>query len=224
MRILVVEDEVKMAVLLHRALTERGDVVEVAATGSDAVAMAALADFDVVLLDVMLPDMDGFEVCRRLRDRQVWAPVLMLTARTAVQDRVQGLDAGADDYLAKPFSYEELLARIRALARRGPVDRPAVLAVGDLRLDPAARRVWRGGREIVLSAKELVLLETFMRRPGRVLTRDQLLDHAWDTAYEARSNIVDVYVRQLREKIDRPFGRDTLQTVRGSGYRLKGEP
>lgn len=222
MRILVVEDEVKMAGLLHRALTERGDVVEVAATGGDAVELAALADFDVVLLDVMLPDMDGFEVCRRLRDRQVWAPVLMLTARTAVQDRVQGLDAGADDYLAKPFSYEELLARIRALARRGPVERPAVLAVGDLRLDPAARRVWRGGREIVLSAKELVLLETFMRRPGRVLTRDQLLDYAWDMAYEARSNIVDVYVRQLREKIDRPFGRDTLETVRGAGYRLKG--
>ncbi|MFI7493653.1 response regulator transcription factor [Kocuria sp. M4R2S49] len=223
MRILVVEDEAKMAGLLHRALTERGDVVEVAATGGDAVALAGLGEFDVILLDVMLPDMDGFEVCRRLREQQVWAPVLMLTARTGVEDRVQGLDAGADDYLAKPFSLEELLARIRALARRGPVERPAVLAVGDLRLDPAARRVWRGEEEIGLSAKELVLLETFMRRPGQVLSRDQLLDHAWDMAYEARSNIVDVYVRQLREKIDRPFHRDTLETVRGAGYRLRAD-
>lgn len=221
MRILVVEDEAKMAGLLQRALTERGDVVEVAATGGDAVALASLAHFDTVLLDVMLPDMDGFEVCRRLRNQHVWVPVLMLTARTAVEDRVQGLDAGADDYLAKPFSFEELLARIRALARRGPVERPAVLAVGDLRLDPAARRVWRGGEEIALSGKELVLLETFMRRPGQVLSRDQLLDQAWDMSYEARSNIVDVYVRQLREKIDRPFDRNSLETVRGAGYRLK---
>lgn len=223
MRILVVEDEAKMASLLHRALTERGDAVEVTATGGDAVAIAALADFDVVLLDVMLPDMDGFEVCRRLRNQHVWAPVLMLTARTAVEDRVRGLDVGADDYLAKPFSFEELLARIRALARRGPVERPVVLTVGDLRLDPASRRVWRDGQQIDLSAKELALLETFMRRPGLVLSRDQLLDHAWDMGYEARSNIVDVYVRQLREKIDRPFGRDTLETLRGAGYRLKAD-
>ena len=221
-RILVVEDEPKMARLLERGLTERGDVVEVAATGQDGVASAELGDFDVVLLDVMLPDVDGFEVCRLLRERQVWVPILMLTARTAVEDRIQGLDAGADDYLAKPFSLEELLARIRALARRGPVTRPTVLTVGDLRLDPATRRVWRGEQEVALSAKELALLETFMRRPEQVLTRDQLLEHAWDIAYDGTSNVVDVYVRYLREKIDRPFDRRSLETVRGVGYRLRG--
>ncbi|MGH3368773.1 MAG: response regulator transcription factor [Nocardioidaceae bacterium] len=221
-RILVVEDEPKMARLLERGLTERGDVVEVAATGQDGVASAELGDFDVVLLDVMLPDLDGFEVCRLLRERQVWVPILMLTARTAVEDRIQGLDAGADDYLAKPFSLAELLARIRALARRGPVTRPAVLTVGDLRLDPATRRVWRGEQEVALSAKELALLETFMRRPEQVLTRDQLLEHAWDIAYDGTSNVVDVYVRYLREKIDRPFDRRSLETVRGVGYRLRG--
>jgi two-component system, OmpR family, response regulator len=219
-RVLVVEDEPKMAQLLRRALTERGDVVEVTPTGEDAVEAASVTDFDVLLLDVMLPGMDGFEVCRRLRAEKVWAPILMLTARNAVEDRVYGLDAGADDYLAKPFSLEELLARLRALVRRGAVDRPTVLTVGDLTLDPATRRVWRGEHEIDLSAKELALLETFMRRPERVLTRDQLLDHAWDIAYENRSNVVDVYVRYLREKIDRPFDRRTLQTVRGVGYRL----
>lgn len=220
MRILVVEDEPKMARLLRRGLTERGDIVVVSPTGGSAVDEATVGDFDVVLLDVMLPDMDGFEVCRRLRGQSVWTPVLMLTARTAVEDRIHGLDAGADDYLAKPFSLDELLARIRALVRRGSVERPAVLTVGDLTLDPATRRVWRGEREISLSAKELSLLETFMRRPDQVLTRDQLLDHAWDIAYENRSNVVDVYVRYLRRKIDRPFDRRTLETVRGVGYRL----
>jgi two-component system, OmpR family, response regulator len=220
MRILVVEDEPKMARLLCRGLTERGDVVRVSPTGGDAVDEATVGDFDVVLLDVMLPDMDGFEVCRRLRGESVWTPVLMLTARNAVEDRIHGLDAGADDYLAKPFSLEELLARIRALVRRGSVARPAVLSVGDLTLDPASRRVWRGEHEITLSAKELALLETFMRRPEQVLSRDQLLDHAWDIAYENRSNVVDVYVRYLRRKIDWPFDRRTLETVRGVGYRL----
>lgn len=211
-----------MARLLRRGLVERGDVVEVSPTGEDALATAALSAFDVVLLDVMLPGIDGFEVCRRLRRQEVWTPILMLTARNAVEDRVHGLDAGADDYLAKPFPFQELLARIRALARRGPVERPVVLEVGDLRLDPATWRVWRDEREITLSAKELALLEAFMRRPGQVLTRDQLVDHAWDMAYENRSNVVDVYVRYLREKIDRPFDRHTLQTVRGIGYRLDG--
>ncbi len=220
MRILVVEDEPKMARLLRRGLTERGDVVVVSPTGGGAVDEATVGHFDVVLLDVMLPDMNGFEVCRRLRGQSVWTPVLMLTARTAVEDRIHGLDAGADDYLAKPFSLDELLARIRALVRRGSVERPAVLSVGDLTLDPGTRRVWRGEREISLSAKELSLLETFMRRPEQVLTRDQLLDHAWDIAYENRSNVVDVYVRYLRRKIDRPFDRRTLETVRGVGYRL----
>jgi two-component system OmpR family response regulator len=169
---------------------------------------------------VMLPGIDGFETCRRLRESGIWAPVLMLTARDAVDDRVAGLDGGADDYLTKPFSFAELLARLRALARRGPVERPAVIEVGDLRLDPAARRVWRGDTEVSLSAKEFQLLETFMRRPGEVLSRYQLLEHAWDYDYENRSNIVDVYVRYLRDKIDRPFGRTTLETVRGAGYRL----
>lgn len=219
-RILVVEDEPKMARLLHRGLTERGNVVEVAPTGEAALAEAKVGDFDVVLLDVMLPGMDGFDVCRGLRAEKVLAPVLMLTARNAVADRIHGLDAGADDYLAKPFSFEELLARVRALARRGRVERPAVLSVGDLTMDPATRQVWRDEQEVAMSAKELALLETFMRRPGQVLTRDQLLDRVWDAAYENRSNVVDVYVRYLREKIDRPFDLHTLETVRGIGYRL----
>ena len=220
MHILVVEDEPKMARLLHRGLTERGDIVEVAPTGETAVALAMTEEFDVVLLDVALPGMDGFEVCRRLRAAKVWAPVLMLTARSAVEDRIRGLDAGADDYLPKPFSLAELLARIRALVRRGPVVRPTLVTIGDLTLDPATRRVWRGEREIALSSKEFTLLEMFMRRPDQVLTRDRLLAHVWDIAYESRSNVVDVYVRYLREKIDRPFGRRTLETVRGVGYRL----
>jgi two-component system OmpR family response regulator len=220
MRVLVVEDEPKMAGLLQRGLTERGDVVEVVGTGEDAVTAAGLGEYDVVLLDVMLRGMDGFATCRRLRQQQVWTPVLMLTARAAVGDRIAGLDGGADDYLTKPFALEELLARMRALVRRGPVVRPAVLTVGDLRLDPAGRRVWRGEQEVELSARELALLEVFMRRPDQVLSRGQLLDHAWDVAYDGGSNVVDVYVRYLREKIDRPFGRRSLETVRGLGYRL----
>ncbi len=220
MRILVVDDEPKMAQLLRRGLVEHGSVVEVATTGEDAVASGLDAGFDVILLDVMLPDMDGFEVCRRLREARVWTPVLMLTARTAVRDRIQGLDVGADDYLAKPFALDELLARIRALGRRGKSERPTTLTLGDLCLDPATRRVFRGDREIMLSAKEMALLEVFLRRPEQVLTRDQLLEHAWDMSFESRSNVVDVYVRYLREKIDRPFSRNSLQTVRGIGYRL----
>jgi two-component system OmpR family response regulator len=164
--------------------------------------------------------MDGLDVCRRLRADRVWSPVLMLTARNGVPDRVDGLDAGADDYLAKPFAFDELLARLRALARRGPVERPPVLEVGDLRLDPAAHRAWRGDTALDLSAKEFALLEVFMRNPGHVLSRFTLLEHAWQGEYENRSNVVDVHVRQLREKIDRPFGRETFQTVRGVGYRL----
>ena len=222
MRVLVIEDEAKLARLLERGLTERGDVVEVVGTGEDGVLAATLGEYDVVLLDVMLPGIDGFETCRRLRREQVWTPVLMLTARAAVRDRIAGLDGGADDYLTKPFSFEELLARMRALVRRGPSERPAVLSVGDLRLDPASQRVWRGDDEVVLSARELALLETFMRRPGQVLSRGQLLEHAWDVAYDGGSNVVDVYVRYLREKIDRPFGRSSLETVRGLGYRLTG--
>jgi two-component system, OmpR family, response regulator len=221
MRILVVEDELKMASLLHRGLVEEGHAVDLARTGDDAVWMAEAAEYDVIVLDLMLPGIDGFEVCRRVRENGVWAPVLMLTARDAVEDRVAGLDAGADDYLAKPFAFAELLARLRALVRRGAAERPALLEVDDLRLDPAIHKAWRGEAEIHLSAKEFALLETFMRRPGQVLSRYQLLEHAWDYAYENRSNVVDVYVRYLRGKIDRPFGRHTLETVRGVGYRLR---
>jgi two-component system OmpR family response regulator len=224
MRILVVEDEVKMAGLLRRGLVEDGHVVDVARTGDDALWMGQVVEYDAIVLDLMLPGVDGVGVCRSWRENGVWSPVLMLTARDGVQDRVAGLDAGADDYLAKPFSFAELLARLRALARRGAAERPVELEVGDLRLDPATRQVWRGDAEVALSGKEFALLETFMRRPGDVLSRVQLIEHAWDYAYESRSNVVDVYVRYLREKIDRPFGRRSLETVRGVGYRLRREP
>jgi two-component system OmpR family response regulator len=185
--------------------------------------MAGAHPYDAIVLDVMLPGLNGFDTCRQLRGSGVWTPVLMLTARDAVGDRVAGLDAGADDYLAKPFSFAELLARLRALARRGSVERPTELVVGDLRLDPGARKVWRGDAEIQLSPKEFALLEAFMRRPGQALSRLQLLEHAWDFAYENRSNVVDVYIRYLREKVDRPFETASLETVRGVGYRLRDE-
>ena len=220
-RVLIVEDEVKMAGLVCRGLADDGHAADVVGTGEDAVWMAQAHPYDAIVLDVMLPGWSGFETCRRLREARVWAPVLMLTARDAVEDRVAGLDAGADDYLTKPFSFAELLARLRALVRRGGVERPTKLAVGALRLDPATRRAWRGEREVALSPKEFALLEAFMRRPGRVLSRLELLEHAWDFAYENRSNVVEVYVRRLREKIDRPFGRDSIETVRGCGYRLR---
>jgi two-component system OmpR family response regulator len=223
MRVLVVEDDVKMAALLRRGLVEEGLSTDVARTGDDALWMAQATEYDAIVLDVLLPGVNGFEVCRRLRREGRWAPVLMLTARDDVGDRVAGLDAGADDYLTKPFSFAELLARLRALARRTPLERPAVLEVGDLRLDPASHEVWRGEAEVRLSTKEFCLLETFMRRPGQVLSRFQLLEHCWDYAYENRSNVIDVYVRYLREKIDRPFGRNSIETVRGAGYRLKPE-
>jgi two-component system OmpR family response regulator len=223
MRVLIVEDEVKMAALIRRGMREEGMAADVATKGEDALWMAGSTDYDAIVLDVMLPGIDGFETCRRLRTDGVWSPILMLTARDSVEDRVAGLDGGADDYLTKPFSFGELLARLRALARRGPVERPVLLEVGDLRLDPATRQVWRDDTEISLSAKEFSLLEVFMRRPGEVLSRFQLLEHGWDYDYENRSNVIDVYVRYLREKIDRPFGRDSIETVRGAGYRLRKE-
>jgi two-component system, OmpR family, response regulator len=221
MRVLIVEDEVKMASALRRGLEAEGIVADIATRGEDALWMARATEFDAVVLDLMLPGIDGFETCRQLREDQIWTPILMLTARDAVEDRVRGLDEGADDYLTKPFSIAELLARLRALSRRGPVERPPVLEVGNLRLDPATREVWRGDTEISLSAKEFALLETFMRRPGNVLSQFQLLELAWDYDYENRSNVVEVYVRYLREKIDRPFGVKSLETVRGAGYRLR---
>ncbi|MGB2874643.1 MAG: response regulator transcription factor [Gaiellaceae bacterium] len=221
MRVLVVEDELRMASLIRRGLLEEGLAADVATNGEDALWMTEAHDYDAIVLDVMLPGMSGFETCRQLRSNGVWSPVLMLTARDAVEDRVAGLDTGADDYLVKPFAFAELLARLRALVRRGDSERPSVLQVGDLTLDPASREVKRGDEEIQLSAKEFALLETFMRRPGEVLSRLQLLEHAWDFAYENRSNVVDVYIRHLRRKIDEPFGRRSLETVRGAGYRLR---
>jgi two-component system, OmpR family, response regulator len=221
MRALVVEDELKMAALIRRGLVEEGYAADVARTGEEALWMARATPYDAIVLDLMLPGRDGLEVCRSLRESGVWSPILMLTARDGIDDKVSGLDSGADDYLSKPFSFAELLARLRALTRRGPSERPAVIELGSLRLDPATRQAWRGETEIDLSAKEFSLLETFMRHPGEVLTRLDLLEHAWDYAYENKSNVIDVYVRYLRAKIDRPFGLDSIETVRGVGYRLR---
>jgi two-component system, OmpR family, response regulator len=223
MRVLVVEDDERMADAIRRGLRSAGVVSDVATTGDEAAAMVRGAEFDAVVLDVMLPDVDGFETCRRMRAEGIWVPIIMLTARDAVEDRVRGLDEGADDYLTKPFSLAELLARLRALARRGPQERPTVLEVGDLRLDPASREVRRGETPIELSAKQFAMLETFMRHPGQVFSQARLLDAVWDVGYEQRSNVIEVYMVYLREKIDRPFGVKSLETVRGSGYRLRAD-
>jgi two-component system OmpR family response regulator len=219
--VLVVEDEVKMAALIRRGLGEQGVTVDLAGSGEEALGLADADSYDAIVLDVMLPGIDGFETCRQLRRDGVWAPVLMLTARGALEDRVAGLDGGADDYLTKPFSFAELLARLRALVRRGQSERPAAIEVGELRLDPATRQVWRGESEVTLSAKEFVLFETFMRSPGIVLNRTQLLEQAWAYDFEHRSNVVEVYIRYLRQKVDRPFGVESIETVRGAGYRLR---
>ena len=221
MRVLVVEDEVRMARLLKRALEEEGHAVDVAGTGPDGLWLATENPYAAIVLDIMLPGFDGFELCRRLREAGVWAPVLMLTARDEIGDRVRGLDAGADDYLVKPFSLLELAARLRALARRDDRRRPAVLAEGDLKLDPASKRAWRGSTEIELSPKEFSLLEFFLRHPGTVLSRSQIIEAVWDFAYDGTSNVVDQYVKYLRRKVDVPFGRNDIQTVRGMGYRLR---
>ncbi len=223
MRVLIVEDGLRLASLVRRGLRAEGIAADVAGSGEDALWMAGSTEYDAIVLDVMLPGIDGFDTCRRLRRDEVWAPVLMLTARDAVSDRVAGLDGGADDYLTKPFAFDELLARLRALTRRGPIERPPVLEVGALRLDPASRRAWRSQTELDLSTKEFALLEVFMRRAGDVLSRFQLLEAAWDYDYENRSNVVDVYVRHLRAKIDKPFRTKTIETIRGSGYRLRAD-
>jgi two-component system OmpR family response regulator len=220
-RVLVVEDETRMATLLERGLREEGYAIDVANDGTNGLWLATENDYDAIVLDVLLPGMDGFEVCRRARAAGRWAPVLLLTARDAVDDRVRGLDAGADDYLTKPFSFAELAARLRALIRRGGGTRPTVLEVGNLRLDPATHRAWRDDNELALSPKEMAVLELLMRHPGEVVTRTQLLERAWDFAYDGVSNVVDQYIAYLRKKVDRPFGRDDIETVRGVGYRLR---
>ena len=223
MRVLVVEDTARMGELIRRGLQEHGYAVDLAVNGEDGLWLASEHLYDAVVLDVLLPDIDGFEVCRRMREADRWSPVLMLTSKDAIADRVTGLDAGADDYLTKPFDSVELLARVRALVRRGAVERPTVIQVGELVLDPSTHDVSRAGEPIDLTTKEFALLELFMRHPDEVLTRPWLLEHAWDFAYDGGSNVVDVYVRYLREKIDRPFGRTSLRTVRGAGYRLADE-
>jgi two-component system, OmpR family, response regulator len=216
-RVLVVEDETKLAALLRQGLRREGMAVDVARTGEEALVRATATNYDVILLDVMLPGQSGLEVCRDLRAREVWAPTLMLTALDEVEDRVNGLESGADDYLVKPFSFLELLARMRALIRRGAPPRPTLLTVGNLRLDPATRVVWQDDRELSLTPREFAMLEQFMRRPGEVLSRFELLEHVWDGSYENRSNVIEVYVGYLREKLD----RDAIETVRGVGYRLR---
>jgi two-component system OmpR family response regulator len=223
MRLLVVEDNPGMASLLVRSLRREGYAVDAVASGENALWSVRENEYDGVVLDAMIPAPDGFEVCRQMRTEGRWAPVLMLTARDTVPDRVRGLDAGADDYLTKPFALAELFARIRALTRRDPLERPVALKVGDLMLDPVTRVVRRGDGDIALSPKEFALLHELMRHSGEVLSRSHLIDHVWDFAYDGGSNVVDVYVRYLREKVDRPFGRDTIKTVRGAGYRIDPE-
>jgi two-component system, OmpR family, response regulator len=221
MRVLVVDDDARMAALIRRGLMAEGLGADVAMSGEEALRMTQQESYDAIVLDVMLPEMSGIETCRRLRMAEVWSPVLVLTARDSIEDRVGGLDAGADDYLVKPFAFAELLARLRAVTRRGRPERPAVLEVADLRLDPASRRVQRGEVEIHLSAKEFAMLEAFMRRPGEMLTRADLVAQATPGPYRSSSNVIDVYIRRLRKKIDEPFGRRSLETVRGGGYRLR---
>jgi two-component system, OmpR family, response regulator len=223
MRILVVEDDRKLGPVLVRGFATDSIAADLVTNGGDAIVRAGATDYAVIVLDVMLPDGDGFDVCRTLRAEHIDSPVLMLTARDGVTDRVHGLNSGADDYLVKPFSFAELLARVRAMSRRGPIERQVVLEVGDLRLDSARHQVWRGDTSIDLSRKEYAVLEALMRKPGNVLSRFDLLEQAWGYGYENRSNVVEVYIRYVREKIDRPFGRNSLQTVRGVGYRICDE-
>jgi two-component system OmpR family response regulator len=219
-RLLVVENEAKLAALLARGLTEEGYAVDVTASGREAIWLASEYAYDAILLDLGLGDIDGVEVCRTLRASERWTPIIAVTARDDVHDRVEGLDAGADDYITKPFSFAELVARVRALVRRGATPRPTTLRSGELVLDPATKRVSRNGALLALTAKEFSLLEYLMRNPGRALTRSELIEHVWDFAYEGDPRIVDVYVRYLRRKIDAPFQTDSIETVRGAGYRF----
>ncbi|WP_314507747.1 response regulator transcription factor [uncultured Microbacterium sp.] len=220
MRLLVVDDEPRLAEGLKRGLEAEGFAVDVAHTGTDGLWLAREQQYAAILLDIMLPGMNGYVVCRTLRDEQIWTPVLMLTAKDGEWDQVEGLDTGADDYLTKPFSFAVLLARLRALIRRGAGARPAILAVGDLTLDPAAREVQRGGTPIEVTTREFAVLEFLMRRAGEVVPKSEILDGVWDFAFEGDPNIVEVYVGHLRAKIDRPFGRESIRTIRGAGYRI----
>ncbi len=221
MRILVVEDESRLAGLLQHSLKEEGHVVDVVLCGKDALAQQMTCNYDVIVLDRMLPDIDGLEVCRTLRRQRVQTPILLLTARDAVEDRVAGLDAGADDYLTKPFAFSELAARLRALSRRAVEMLPAVLRADDLRLDPAQRRVWRGEREIFLPNKEFRILEYLLRHPNQVLTRDMIAEHVWDYEFLSVTNVIDVHIRALRKLIDDPYPGQLIQTVRSVGYRVR---
>jgi DNA-binding response OmpR family regulator len=223
MRTLVIDDERSMAAGLRAGLEIEGFTVDIAYDGVDGLWLARENSYDIILLDVMLPGLDGYAVCQALRAAEVWTPILMLTARDAERDELTGLNVGADDYLIKPFSYQVLVARMRALLRRGAPQRPAILELDDLRLDPAAKRVWRGDTEIQLTARELVVLEFLMRRGGDVVSKRQILDQVWGDDFEGDSNIVEVYVRHLRNKLDRPFGRDAVRTERGAGYRLDAD-
>jgi two-component system OmpR family response regulator len=222
-RLLLVEDDATLADALSRGLRHEGYAVDVAADGDAALLQAAVWDYDGILLDIMLPGTDGLQVCRTLRERECWSPVLMLTARAQVEDRISGLDVGADDYLAKPFDFGELLARLRALLRRAPAERPARLELGDLVIDPARHEVSRAGMRVPLTAREFAVLEFLGRRAGQVTTRAELLDHVWDQNYEGSTNIVDVYVGYLRKKLEQPFGRPLIRTVRGVGWSLEAE-
>ena len=220
MRILVVEDETRLADLIKRGLTHEGHAVDLAETGEEALDWTEAASYDAIILDIMLPGATGLEVCRTLRKRSVQTPILLLTARDAVPDRVAGLDAGADDYLIKPFAFPELLARLRALARRPPDTHQTRLVAGDLQLDPASRLVWRGERKVDLQNKEFRILEHLMRNPNCVLSRDQIAEYAWDYDFPAVTNVIDVHIKSLRRKLDDPYPGQLIQTVRGAGYRL----
>ncbi len=220
MRVLVVEDEPAMAQALRSGLEAEGFAVDVADDGEAGLWMATEHPYDVILLDIMLPKRNGYQVCRALRDAQIWTPVLMLTAKDGELDEAEALDTGADDYVSKPFAFVVLLARIRALLRRGAAERPVELVAGDLRLDPAGHKAYRGDVEIELTAREFSILEFLMRRLGEVASKAEIMAHVWDFAFDGDPNIVEVYVRSLRKKVDLPFDRKAIETVRGAGYRL----